>query len=1394
MGRGEQQNNCERLGLCCGDDGFCTECSCSETNPCGSGQCCDRESGVCVNTSDHPQTRFGAPYDCKIAPTFCEVLDPEGNAFDPNDLGGELFKGCEYIDTERRIVRCWEGRDKSDRQILNLMSDVCWVPKKKECRCDEIPETDECASDLDCGACGSCVEKTFVNDACCGIYGEGEYETAPGIDELTGTDRISRKVCEGTEEEDCGCRTDSDCTECEYCEGGGANSLGRCVEDCANRCPCGGELSRKGLRCKDCIEQYGPCAMEVTADVPEQVDPETGEIISPATSTCACAVDRTKECCKALNDVQDMAQNRTRCQRRVLTGYDGVQVTVQTETCYDEGEDLCAQCDVDADCPGNAECKGNKCFKECGKADSNPDNNTYDLHDVGGVGGDPYSCYCCSEQGDCKPLNSSWVESEGAQTGPWTITYVANQIVEEGTTVTNTQVTRTFTSPADDYGQAEQELKNIYGDVQILSAEGTEGGGKCRPCQCAKTGIECGPWKDCEACYRWVKEGDPDSEANNAIKKAERIRLENQVNKLALAAGDAEIEMNDGFEAYSEAEGNVSSLNQSIAAIDSVFSSEFTVYQEQLQALRDQQRDLNNVLVGKNNELATAEQDLQRAAADPGTDEATLALLQQIYTTAQAEQEAAQNNLNANLDAQAELRQQQAERYAEAQPQSVALANELSAAEQERDAAWDQLTNLIQVHQQAEQQHLEAIEALNNSLYPRTTFKQERSCDCCIEDTCRDDDECIYGTCWFCVDEYSGQYEAALYGKVSERKIVNGQDVGTWPPYRVRGKTVKKLQAEVDQCVAMPCGPYIREEKLCTGTSYRFYEYCSGSIVACVLSYDGDQSLNAEYMNGYEYTMDCSEAGICFRSSADDYENEACLGSYEGPNPSESSCEFANWYGYIRGRVVTTFDDLVASHPICQKGQIFHQCPDDVPDCSVKIARYFQQGDIDWYVEKLKREIKELEAYIEALNAQAVQPLEALKENAAGELEALEQQQQSLESQLSSAISYLEGLLQSKEQLETAIPQLQQAIEDAQEQVYGDPDNENDNGTLGDFEEAEAELVEARNLLQEAQDILANLQTELDLLETNLASARTTANALYLQRNQLNQQIADINQQLADVQPGSAEEIQLLTLLADTEAERDLVAADYAEVSGQVVDLELQRRFLTCEDPNPEADPENPATICEAEELIESREADVESAQSSFQFAAQAVGNDRSDVREAIDNLADANQQLLQTNQAIEAAEVQVEYLAEQAGGERYEPTSCCEDRIKTDTTDRGEICCATTSSGARDCSVWSYPGCDVRDCGEVCQQISNVQSIVDQVDAALEEVQLAIESTQLTIEDKQADLNKYLNATEEIAFAVVRTKDQGLKSEEDLREQLQANVDLNEYLAEQDPWPPGNA
>lgn len=285
--------------------------------------------------------------------------------------------------------------------------------------------------------------------------------------------------------------------------------------------------------------------------------------------------------------------------------------------------------------------------------------------------------------------------------------------------------------------------------------------------------------------------------------------------------------------------------------------------------------------------------------------------------------------------------------------------------------------------------------------------------------------------------------------------------------------------------------------------------------------------------------------------------------------------------------------------------------------------------------------------------------------------------------------------------------------------------------------------------------------------------------------------------QLADrynVQVQSAEEIQLLTLLADTEAERDLVAADYAEVSGQVVDLELQRRFLTCEDPNPEADPENPATICEAEELIESREADVESAQSSFQFAAQAVGNDRSDVREAIDNLADANQQLLQTNQAIEAAEVQVEYLAEQAGGERYEPTSCCEDRIKTDTTDRGEICCATTSSGARDCSVWSYPGCDVRDCGEVCQQISNVQSIVDQVDAALEEVQLAIESTQLTIEDKQADLNKYLNATEEIAFAVVRTKDQGLKSEEDLREQLQANVDLNEYLAEQDPWPPGNA
>jgi len=68
------------------------------------------------------------------------------------------------------------------------------------------------------------------------------------------------------------------------------------------------------------------------------------------------------------------------------------------------------------------------------------------------------------------------------------------------------------------------------------------------------------------------------------------------------------------------------------------------------------------------------------------------------------------------------------------------------------------------------------------------------------------------------------------------------------------------------------------------------------------------------------------------------------------------------------------------------------------------------------------------------------------------------------------------------------------------------------------------------------------------------------------------------------------------------------------------------------------------------------------------------------------------------------------------------------------------------------------------------------------------------IESAEKAIEAKEADLQKYINDTGEIAYAVLRKKDEGLKSEEDLEEVFQANVDLNEYLAEQDPWPPGNA
>ena len=145
------------------------------------------------------------------------------------------------------------------------------------------------------------------------------------------------------------------------------------------------------------------------------------------------------------------------------------------------------------------------------------------------------------------------------------------------------------------------------------------------------------------------------------------------------------------------------------------------------------------------------------------------------------------------------------------------------------------------------------------------------------------------------------------------------------------------------------------------------------------------------------------------------------------------------------------------------------------------------------------------------------------------------------------------------------------------------------------------------------------------------------------------------------------------------------------------------------------------------------------------------------------------------------------------AGGERFEPTACCEGRIKTQ-TENGDVCCAIAASGARDCSSQVAPGCNVRDCEELCSQISNIENLKERIAESIEEIELEIESTEKAIQEKEADLDKYLNDTSEVAFAVLKPLSEGLATTEDLREQLQANVDLDEYLANEDPWPPGGA
>lgn len=513
----EQLDTCQLDGLCCGQDGFCEECACSVENPCPAGQCCDPEAGLCVQKSVHPNTKYGAPGLCSFDAVFCELLDKEGSAFDPNTIfDGVGFEWCELVSDEVGVVvekphptipnvtvksieysdeptrKCYEGGDPSPDQIAELLNQYCEKdPEENECECIAEPAY-ECANDFDCGICQECRITYLKQDACCNSYvvqtvkndqGEDVEVELPGFLSATCETIIDKDLQPDKWSLECQCESDDDCTECEECKlVPEAGNKRHCVPDCEKLCPTGGDTTNrwkdgKGNSdpikggCPSCEDQYGICAEERTLAFSEDRYDVDGNF-RQGESVKACFW-KTGDCCEAFRTgripASEAKNYRDGCLRKIETDKNGTEVLKQVEYCFDFDDQECAECTQDSHCPGNSKCRYYKCITECGFTDSVGLGGTGNVRtpDVFPVG----ECTCCTEGGECKQLYESWQE------------------------------TRTNASTKEE---------------------------ECRPCECTENGINCLAYDNCQACYKWERLDDT-GEINEIVQKANFLGIENEL-------------------------------------------------------------------------------------------------------------------------------------------------------------------------------------------------------------------------------------------------------------------------------------------------------------------------------------------------------------------------------------------------------------------------------------------------------------------------------------------------------------------------------------------------------------------------------------------------------------------------------------------------------------------------------------------------------------------------------------------------------------------------------------------------------------------------------------------------------------------------------------------------
>jgi len=1086
----EVQDMCEKKGECCGPTGFCVPCACDEENPCpdkevilANGtrgtvpQCCDPTTGQCMTIDQHPMTKYGAPNKCSFGPVFCEVLGPEGDdgersVIDVTSYQNELYTGCEsYQDADGNMQRrCYPGGPISPSQIATILGQECNPPEEKDCECSvEIPDSDECFQDLDCEGEQRCKSKTFKGDACCPIADEN------------GNDFIVRNVCEG-QRSDGTCQSDDDCTDCEYCDGyipGTPNREGRpgtCKQDCLNRCPDGGELSQAGQRCKTCEEYYGPCVEGITLEeTPAFIDPETGEVVDAVTST-TCRIKTETNCCEGITTLEQARRQRDGCLFKRIEVNSQI-VIDQVDYCVDFEKDICAECTEDSHCLGsNSKCKKNICITECGDEDSEG----YDY-----VG----DCTCCTGEGECKEAFESWSETREGKPGP------------DG--------------------------------VQSYQT---------RPCACTKTGIDCGPWTEQNSCYKWFKVSDGSGDEA----KAERNRIEEEYNKaldaqedLDEAASEGNLELSTAAATLTQAKKDQEIICGTTDACDAMVE-EYNLSDQTLSDWALRKQNLNAELVDMQNRLAVAKNAVALTSAKVDTycpdsdlcpsltqqlanEQEVVRLLEEEEIPAkEGEIEQAQIEYDMAYD-EREYWADQVEEQCGYRPsygqieegiesenplctQAVAYVEEMQAA---YDAAFQNAQKAALEADKNLELVLELERQLNQTIYKKPEWIQQRTCDCCVDGECRDDAECAYGTCYLCQTDPDPErekiYHVKLYTKVQPEPVCTGctdlqgnaADNAPYCPDDATGPNRVKF-VEANECVKYRCEDGIATmQEPCDVYQNRWWDSCKGSIVGCVIQGGGGVGggneqvqgnvETAKYWNGYAFEFDCPNGGVWAYNNSSDSDEAGRGGDWVQLTKAEeeltfSKCAYPNPLGPLGGNWIPTFVDLVKIHPCCAKAEAIYECDPETPNCQTTFEVFYERGDSSDLLDRLKLQVKALENFLEQIVA-VLEELERIRLLKRGEISDYEEALTELlddrtPEEIQEVIDQYEVLI---EQAEADVVRLEGEIEEAQE------DLDEAQERLDEILDEQQELIDERDAIVEERDAM---QFEYDTLIINGDNAK----------------------------------------------------------------------------------------------------------------------------------------------------------------------------------------------------------------------------------------------------------------------------------------------------------------